>query len=130
VVASYAGYLGESVLLWELWQRALAGQRDDGDLPVYHASDASLLALIDVGEASWRMPWTRGEAGARYLRETEANERVTHGGACGLMSGLRMNRNLSPKNNGKVALTRPSSDGWTVTRAACTWALTQAQAET
>ena len=75
-IASYAGFLGESVLLWELWQKALAGQRDDGDLPIYHASDASLLALIDVGEASWRMPWTTGEAGRRYVKETEANERV------------------------------------------------------
>lgn len=74
-VASYAGFLGESLLLWDLWQKALAGQRDDGDLPIYRNADASLLALVDTGEASWRMPWTLGEAGRRYIAETQATER-------------------------------------------------------
>jgi hypothetical protein len=74
-VASYAGFLGESVLLWELWQKALAGVRDDGALPIYHTADASLLALIDTGPESWRMPWTSGEAGRRYIAETQVSER-------------------------------------------------------
>lgn len=74
-VASYAGYLGESVLLWDLWQKALAGVRDDGDLPIYHNDAASLMALIDTGPESWRMPWTQGETGRRYIAETQANER-------------------------------------------------------
>ena len=74
-VSSYAGFLGESALLWDLWQKALAGQRDDGDLPIYHSSDASLLAMIDTGEASWRMPWTQGDAGRKYIAETQATER-------------------------------------------------------
>ena len=74
-VASYAGYLGESILLWDLWQKGLAGVRDDGDLPIYHNADASLLTLLDTGEASWRMPWTQGEAGRRYIEETRQTER-------------------------------------------------------
>ena len=74
-VSSYAGYLGESLLLWELWQKGLAGARDEGALPIYHNADASLLALLDVGEASWRMPWTQGETGRRYIEETRQTER-------------------------------------------------------
>jgi len=74
-VASYAGYLGESFLLWDLWQKALAGQRDNGELPIYHNPDASLLALVDTGEESWRMPWTQGEAGRNYISTTQQTER-------------------------------------------------------
>jgi hypothetical protein len=74
-VASYAGYIGESVLLWDLWQKALAGERDAGELPIYHCPAASLLAFIDTGEESWRMPWTQGEAGRNYIESTRETER-------------------------------------------------------
>jgi hypothetical protein len=74
-IASYAGYLGESVLLKELWDSGLAGERLDAELPIYRNTDASLLALIDTGPASWRMPWTQGEAGRRYLAEAERSTR-------------------------------------------------------
>ncbi|MFA6271003.1 MAG: terminase TerL endonuclease subunit [Candidatus Paceibacterota bacterium] len=70
-VASYAGWLGESLLLREIWERALTGSRTDADLPVYSLPDASLMAFIDAGEASWRMPWTT----AAYMREVQASER-------------------------------------------------------
>jgi hypothetical protein len=68
--ASYAGWSGESLLLEELWARALAGERVS-DLPIYLNKDAGLLAFIDTGEASWRMPWMTEE----YIEQTRESER-------------------------------------------------------
>jgi len=70
-VASYAGWLGESHLLREIWEKALTGSRTDADLPVYSLPEASLMAFIDTGEASWRMPWTT----PAYMREIRESER-------------------------------------------------------
>jgi len=70
-IASYAGFLGESILLREIWDRALAGQREPGELPIYRNSGAGLLALLDVGEESWRMPWST----PAYMAEIQASER-------------------------------------------------------
>lgn len=74
-ITSYAGLEGESTLLKDWWQRAEAGERVNEDPPIYHNQDASLLALIDQGERSWRMPWTQGEDGAAYMRQVQASER-------------------------------------------------------
>ncbi len=74
-IASYAGYEGESLLLKELWDKGLAGERIDQELPIYRNAGASLLALIDTGESSWRMEWTQGEAGAKYMAEIKETER-------------------------------------------------------
>lgn len=71
-IASYAGFLGESQVLWDIWQKALKGARVEGtNLPVYTVPEASLMAFIDVGEASWRMPWNTPE----YMREVQEAER-------------------------------------------------------
>ena len=70
-IASYAGWLGESVLLYEVWQKALTGARIDAALPLYHLPAAALMAFIDQGEASWRMPWSTPE----YMREVQETER-------------------------------------------------------
>lgn len=70
-ITSYAGFLGESELLHEIWNKALTGERQAGELPIYALPGASLLALIDQGEASWRMPWTTPE----YMREIRETER-------------------------------------------------------
>lgn len=69
-ISSYAGYEGESELLWDIWHKALVGERIPGDLPIYHNPRAALMALIDQGEASWRMPWTTPEFMAT-IRESE-----------------------------------------------------------
>ena len=45
------------------------------DLPIFHNAEASILALIDTGADSWRMPWTSGDSGAQYMREVQATER-------------------------------------------------------
>ena len=70
-IASYAGFEGESTLLQEIWNRARGGERLAGELPIYHAAEASLLALIDQGKESWRMPWSTAAA----MRQIEASER-------------------------------------------------------
>lgn len=70
-IASYAGFLGESELLREIWDIALAGCKETGELPIYYNPKASLLALIDQGEASWRMPWMTKE----YIAEIQVSER-------------------------------------------------------
>ena len=72
-ISSYAGYLGESILLAEIWQKLLAGNRlsSMGDIPVYTVPEASLMGLIDTGESSWRMPWSTSE----FMAQVQASER-------------------------------------------------------
>jgi hypothetical protein len=70
-VASYAGHEGESLLLRDLWDKALAGERLLGDLPIYRNHDLNLLAFVDTGPASWRMPWMN----EKYIAEVRASER-------------------------------------------------------
>lgn len=70
-IASYAGFLGESILLKEIWDRALSGERLEGELPIWRNQAAGLLALIDQGEESWRMPWTT----PGFMAEVAASER-------------------------------------------------------
>jgi len=70
-IASYAGHRGESVLLRDIWDMGKAGRREPGELPIYFNPTASLLALIDQGETSWRMPWITPE----YIAEIRASER-------------------------------------------------------
>ena len=71
-MSSYAGWLGESNLLREWWDRALAGELiNSKKLPIYHNEPASLLAFVDVGPESWRMPWMND----KYIQEVKASER-------------------------------------------------------
>lgn len=70
-IASYAGWEGESLLLREWWDRALAGDKVNDELPFYANREASLLAFVDAGPESWRMPWMN----ERYIREVQASER-------------------------------------------------------
>lgn len=70
-IASYAGWEGESLLLKEWWDRALAGEIISENLPIYYNPGASMLAFVDVGESSWRMPWMIPE----YIAETRQSER-------------------------------------------------------
>ncbi len=70
-IASYAGWEGESMLLKEWWDRALLGEKISRELPIYFNSKASLLAFVDTGEKSWRMPWMTPE----YIEETQQSER-------------------------------------------------------
>jgi hypothetical protein len=69
---SYAGYRGESDVLWNLYETAvLKGKRhpDFPDLPVYVNEQARTLAYWDDGDEARRMPWQRGEEGAEYYAE-------------------------------------------------------------
>jgi hypothetical protein len=70
-VASYAGWDGQSELLQELWGKALEGEQLETTPPIYRNPELNMLALIDLGEASWRMPWMTDD----YIQETQAIER-------------------------------------------------------
>ena len=70
-IASYAGFEGESLLLREWWDRALQGERIHPELPFYLNPAASLLAFIDTGPTSWRMPWMTN----KYIQEIQQTER-------------------------------------------------------
>ncbi len=95
-VETYAGYEGESELLWGLYESTvkqgrqltageLAGATDTdlgvfaespnpGDpVPVYINPAAGMVAFWDSGEQARRMPWQQGERGAAYY----ANEAGT-----------------------------------------------------
>ena len=70
-IASYAGFLGESELLKEWWDRGLQGEKISESLPIYLNQSAGLLAFIDTGPESWRMPWMTQE----YIDQTRTAER-------------------------------------------------------
>jgi len=70
-VSSYAGFLNESLLLKEWWDKSLEGERIS-ELPIYYNQGANLLSFIDTGPESWRMPWM----GDKYIQEIKAGERT------------------------------------------------------
>lgn len=70
-IASYAGFLGESELLKDWWDRGLKGEKISETLPIYHNDNAGLLAFIDTGPDSWRMPWLT----EKYISEIRHSER-------------------------------------------------------
>lgn len=71
---TYAGFEGESELLWDIWQNGLAGERLHPDLPIYGNEALGLIAYIDTGVEARRMPWQRGAVGKRYYQEQEKTE--------------------------------------------------------
>lgn len=68
-VESYAGYEGESLLLKDIWDRGLAGERVHDEYPIY-AAHGGLIAYIDTGEEARRMPWQTPD----YYRQAEIEE--------------------------------------------------------
>lgn len=80
VVDTYAGWEGESDLLWDIYQRAMHSERlyaegfedprdgswVDEPLPIYVDRDARFYCFWDTGEEARRMPWQRGEGGRAY----------------------------------------------------------------
>lgn len=59
-IESYAGYKGESNLLYGMWERALDGERIHDEFPIYRTADG-LIAYIDQGVEARRMPWQTPE---------------------------------------------------------------------
>jgi phage terminase large subunit-like protein len=71
IVDSYAGFAGDAPILEPMWNRALAGERLDDELPVY--TNGRLWAFIDQGEEAQRRAW-RGsleEMEDYYLEQSE-----------------------------------------------------------
>jgi hypothetical protein len=73
-VDSYAGFAGDAPVLEPMWQRALAGERLDDELPIY--ASGRLWAFVDSGAEAQARAW-RGtpEAMAAYYREQAATLR-------------------------------------------------------
>lgn len=66
VVTSYAGWIGESKLLYDLYQQGQAGDLVWPDLPGRVNADAGLFSFWDHEH---RMSWQRGKRGEKYYRE-------------------------------------------------------------
>jgi phage terminase large subunit-like protein len=66
IVDSYAGFSGDAPVLEPLWNRALAGERIDDELPIY--ATGKLWALIDSGEEAQARAWLGdpGDMGSYY----------------------------------------------------------------
>ena len=66
IVDSYAGFDGDAPALEPLWERALAGQRVDDDMPIF--TNGRLWAFIDQGEEAQERGWLGdpGEMDAYY----------------------------------------------------------------
>jgi phage terminase large subunit-like protein len=69
IVDSYAGFTGDAPVLEPLWQRALAGERLDPELPIY--ATGRLWAYLDQGEEAQRRAWrgTDAEMDAYYAEQ-------------------------------------------------------------
>ncbi len=55
IVDSYAGFAGDSPILEPMWQRALAGERLDDELPIF--GTGKLWAYVDSGEEARERAW-------------------------------------------------------------------------
>ncbi len=98
LVETYAGFHGESDLLWDLYQagvkrgrRFTAGELDartgcglgvfaeateaDDAVPIWVDEGAGLLVYWDAGVQARRMPWQQGAEGERYYTEQAAQLR-------------------------------------------------------
>ncbi len=83
-IETYAGYEGESELLWGLYDATVLSGRQlvagelgdlgcfedapnpDSPVPCYVDDQAGIFAFWDSGTVARRMPWQQGERGARY----------------------------------------------------------------
>ena len=74
IVDSYAGFEGDSPILEPMWQRALAGERLDDELPIF--ASGRLWAFVDVGEEAQARAWLGNPADMEaYYREQAASLR-------------------------------------------------------
>jgi phage terminase large subunit-like protein len=55
IVDSYAGFTGDAPALEPLWERAIRGERLEGDLPIF--TDGKLWAYVDQGEEAQERCW-------------------------------------------------------------------------
>jgi len=68
LVVTYAGFEGESELLWDLYKQGLAGERIDKDLPIYVNG-----RLFMYWDHQPRMPWQTPEYYAEQRRSLRTN---------------------------------------------------------
>lgn len=90
-IETYAGYEGESELLWGLYESGVKQGRQltakeigldafeespnpDDKVPCYVNEAAGIFAYWDDGELSHRMPWQRGENGRKYYASEAATQ--------------------------------------------------------
>ncbi len=89
-IETYAGYEGESELLWNLYEsvvkkgRQLTAkefplvfeecQKPDDKIPCYVNESAGIFAYWDEGEQARRMPWQKGEEGRKYYASEAATQ--------------------------------------------------------
>lgn len=84
LIATYAGYEGESELLWNLYQAGVKAARQlmssdipgfpAGPIPCYVNESARMFTYWDSGEVARRMPWQQGERGAAYYASEAATQ--------------------------------------------------------
>lgn len=85
IVDSYAGFTADAPVLEPLWTRALAGERAEGDLPIF--TNGRLWAFIDEGEEAQERAWRGDPEGAEsYYSEQRASLRP------GTYARLHLNR--------------------------------------
>ncbi len=70
-ITTYAGFEGESDLLWDLYQIGMQGRRLPGDIPRYVNDEASLYMYWDTGEEARRMPWQKSVEGLKYYEREQ-----------------------------------------------------------
>ncbi len=92
MIETYAGFEGESELLWGLYQSGVLEGRQltageigldafeespnpDDKVPCYVNEAAGIFAYWDDGDQAHRMPWQRGEEGKRYYASESATQK-------------------------------------------------------
>ena len=74
-VESYAGYKGESIVLWDIWEKAKKGERIHDEYPIYANEEAGIIAFIDQGVEARRMPWQQDP---EFYQRVETSERAVN----------------------------------------------------
>lgn len=74
IIDSYAGFSGDSPILEPMWDRALAGERLDDELPIF--ANGKLWAFVDQGEDAQQRAWLGNPADMQdYYAEQRASLR-------------------------------------------------------
>lgn len=89
-IETYAGYEGESELLYNLYESAVLKGRQltskeigyvfkeapkpNDKVPCYVNENAGIFAFWDEGEQAHRMPWQQGETGKRYYQSEASTQ--------------------------------------------------------
>ena len=91
-ISTYAGWIGQSKWLWDVYLQAVGSDQHPPaqaryvsnrlDLPLYLNADAGIFCYWDSGVEARRMPWQQGPKAERYYDQQRRNLRAGASRGC------------------------------------------------